>query len=248
MALAPGKTIENTIRIIDTAFRYSNTTYWLYFGALWALCQNNGTIPDEDFDVCVHYGADWRKIKRSFEQFGYTMSKAMLADNDRENIVYCGFNKQGSPHICCSFWYLHDGIRYYCHDQLFELKSGDVRVPPSGYWFKGVPDFFVKDASMFRRVEWPGIRQAYKIMVPMLPALDYLYPCWPYIKQRFQILHNEIDIEKKKSISIYRHGAISPYMVHVKSMTQWHDAAYIKQQLTEGKKRWDLKLKEMKNA
>lgn len=245
MSLAPGEMIEKAIRVIDRAFRYAKTHYWLYFGALWGLCQNNGTIPDGDFDVCVYYGSDWKKIVKSFQQFGYAMSKALQNDVDKDNIMYCGFNKEGWPHICLSFWYLHDNIRYYCHDQNFEIKSG-VGVPPSGYFFKGVPDFFVHDESVFRRVEWPGIRQSFKINVPMLPALDYLYPCWPYIKQRFQILHHEVDANKDKSISIYRHGAISPYMVHVKSMAQWKDKNYIDNQLQEGRNKWNRKLKELR--
>ncbi len=244
MALEPGKTLEKAIRVIDRAFRYASTHYWLGFGALWGLCQNDGIVPDEDFDCCVYYGSDWKRIRKSFEAWGYTLSKAMLNDADPDNIVYCGFNKEGWPHICVSFWYLHNGIRYYCHDQNRDLRPGEVKVPGSGYFFKGIPEFFVKDESMFKRVEWPGIQQNFKITVPMLPALDYLYPCWPYIKQRYLIQHNEID--KDKSISVYRHGAISPYMVHVDSMNQWNDAHYIQQELAKGEAKWKVVLKQMR--
>lgn len=246
MSLKSGPVMEKTIRIIDMSFRYSRTHYWLYFGALWGLCQNAGTIPDGDFDMCVYYGSDWHKIVKSFQSFGYTLSKALLNDADNNHIMYCGFNKEGFPHVCLSFWYLHNGIRYYCHDQNFELKNGDIGAPPSGYYFKGVPDFFVHDETMFKRVEWPGINQQYKITVPMLPALDYMYPCWPYIKQRFHVLGYGVDINKEKSISVYRHGAISPYMVHVKSMRQWQDDKYIKNQLEESINKWKLKIKELR--
>ena len=245
MSLEPGKILENAIRTIDIAFRYAKVHYWLHFGALWGLCKNNGIIPDADFDCCVNYGSDWKKIVKSFSQYGYTMSKAIINDADPENIMYCGFNKEGWPHICCSFWYLHNGIRYYCHDTHFELKAGEVGKPASGYSFKGMPDFFVSDETMFKRVEWPGINQAFKVSVPILPALDYMYPCWPYSTQRYSISQKH-EYFPDKTQSIYRHGAISPYMVHVDSMTQWNNEKYINSELQKGEERWRLKLKEVR--
>jgi len=247
MALEPGKTLEKAIRTIDMAFRYAKVHYWLHFGALWGLCKNNGIVPDEDFDTCVYYGTDWKRVEKSFRGYGYTLSKAILNDCDRENIMYCGFNRDGWPHVCVSFWYLHNGIRYYCHDTHFELKPGEVGVPASGYVFKGFPDFLVHDESMFKRVEWPGINQSFKISVPMLPGLDYMYPCWPYANQLYTIGRDNKYIPDKTR-SIYRHGAISPYMVKIKTMSQWNDEKYINGQLEESMANWQRKLKELRTA
>jgi hypothetical protein len=246
MPLEPGKVLENAIRTIDTAFRYAGIHYWLHFGALFGLCQREGVIPDADFDCCVYYGTDWKRIVKAFSQYGYTLSKAMLNDVDQTNVVYCGFNKPGCPHICCSFWYLHDGIRYYCHDTHHEIEAGQEGIPASGYYFKGMPDHYVATPDMFKRVEWPGVSQAFKISVPLMPALDYMYPGWPYTNQRYTIRTNEIIPEQMRSI--YRHGAISPYMVHVKSMAQWNDSSYIKSELEKGNQTWKKKLKELRTA
>lgn len=247
MALEPGKELQNAIRTIDTAFRYAGVHYWLHFGALFGLCKNRGIIPDADFDCCVYYGTPWKKIVKSFAQYGYKMSKAILNDVDPDNIMYTGFNKEGWPHVCVSFWYLHKGIRYYCHDTHFDLKQGDVGVPKSGYYFKGFPDHLVKDKSMFKRVEWPGISQAFKISVPMFPGLDYMYPCWPYINQQYSITANST-YDEDKCRSINRSGACSPWMVHLKSMSQWNDEAYINNQLLLGEEQWRKKIKSLQKV
>jgi len=243
VALEPGKLLENAIRTIDTAFRYAGVHYWLHFGALYGMALRDGTIPDADFDCCVYYGSDWMKIVKSFESYGYTMSKAIVNDTDSNNIMYCGFNKPEWPHVCVSFWYLHDGIRYYCHDTHHELKPGEIGIPASGYYFKGFPDFFVSDKSMFKRVEWPGINQSFKVSVPVFPLLDYMYPGWPFVRQKYTINKNQI--EHDKMCSIRAAGAISPHMVHLTSMRQWNDTEYIKSELRKGEDRWRQEIKKI---
>ena len=232
--------LEKTIKIINFVFRYAGLPYWLGFGGLWGLVRNEGVIPDGDLDLCTFYGGDWRRLVRCFQNNGYTLAKALLNDTDPKNIVYCGFNREGFPHICVSFWYLHNGIRYYCHDQHHEV--GGEGVPPSGYFFKGVPECHLEH---FRMVEWPGIRQDTHIRVPRMPGalLDYSYPDWAYQKQRYNLLKHEIN--KEKTVSIFKGGAISPYMVHMKSMAQWNNKGYIDQQLEAGKNKWLAKLKEL---
>ncbi len=244
MSLEPGKVLENAIRTIDMAFRYAGVHYWLHFGALFGLCKRDGVIPDADFDCCVYYGSDWKKIVQSFKSYGYTMSKAIINDTDPQNIMYCGFNRDEWPHVCVSFWYPHNGIRYYCHDTHHELKPGEIGVPKSGYYFKGMPDFFVKDVSMFKRVEWPGINQQFKVSVPVLPALDYMYPAWPYIQQKYTVDKNQVDHDKMPSIR--QSGAISPYMVHLQSMRQWSDEKFIETELKKGEEKWRLEIKRLR--
>jgi len=232
--------LEKTLKLVNYIFRYAGVKYWLGFGGLWGLVKNDGVIPDGDLDLCAFYGADWRKLIKCFQNSGYTLAKALLNDTDRAQCVYCGFNREGYPHICVSFWYPHNGIRYYCHDQHHEVTGEGV--PPAGYFFKGVPECHLEH---FRMVEWPGIRQDTKISVPRLPGalLDYSYPDWAYQKQRYNILKHEID--KEHTVSVFKGGAISPYMVHVKSMAQWGDAGYINQQIEAGKVKWLAKLKEL---
>ena len=171
------------------------------------------------------------------------MAKALQNDADPENILYMGFNRKDWPHICVSFWYPHDGITYYYNDQNHEISDGNVGMPPSGLFFKGVP---VSCLQEFRYVEWPGIVQNVKVRVPRFPGaiLDHCYPDWGYTKQRYTITHGH-QINPDKTVSIFKGGAISPYMVHVKSMSQWNDAGYIAQQLKAGRQKWLNRLKEL---
>ena len=94
MPLEPGKELEHCIKILDMAFRYANVHYWLHFGALWGKNMNAGVVPDGDFDCCVYYGSDWKRIVKSFEGYKYKLSKAILNDCDKDNILYCGFNRE----------------------------------------------------------------------------------------------------------------------------------------------------------
>jgi hypothetical protein len=232
--------LGKVLRLVDYVFRQAGATYWLSFGALWGLIQNRGVIPDEDFDFCVPYETDWKRIQRGFAAWSYGLAKAMLNDIDQEKALYCGFNRSGWPHICVSFWYPHDGMRYYCHDQRHELKAPGV--PPSGYWFKGVP----KECLDYGfRAEWPGIPQDIKIMVPAIAGsiLDSHYPMWSYIRQRYNIYDHEVIPEK--TVSIFRSGAMSRYAVHVQSMKQWGDAGYIRQQLAASEQKWRVKMKDL---
>jgi hypothetical protein len=138
-----------------------------------------------------------------------------------------------------SFWYEHNGIRYYCHDNAGEIK-GEM-VPPSGYWFKGVVSEFVKDFVM---VEWPGINQQYKIRVPIYSGmvLDSMYPMWAFRKQRYEIRKNNVEMDK--TASYHEGGATSPFRVHVKSMSEFINGAGIKSQLVESEKVWNKQFKD----
>jgi hypothetical protein len=221
-----------------------------------AIAKKDGIIPDGDIDICTYYEhADrWKVIKERFESQGFNMSKAILNDVDPSRIMYCGFNwkekqtreqyasEEFYPHICVSFWYLHNGIRYYCHDQNHELNGPGV--PMSGYFFKGFSNEYICDDTFFKRIEWPGIPGQYKVSVPIFPGLDSMYPGWLYNQQRYIV--DRFNVQPDKLRDICRSGAISKYMVHVNSMGQWNDENYIKQELTKGELAWKLKVKQMR--
>ena len=239
--LKPSSLLENTIRVINQVFGHASVQYWLSFGALYGIVKNLGIIPDGDLDLCTMYGSDYIRIQKAFEgsPAHYCMSKALLSDTDGK-ALYCSFGStQGYPHICLSFWYVNNGIAYYCHDQKHEVEG--VGVPKSGYWFRGVP---VSCIDEFKMVEWPGISQQYKIRVPRFPGvmLDNMYPDWAYKIQKYQIgkSHNVIP---EKMDSYHHGGATSPYEVHVESMKQWADEKYINDQLEQSRLKWKSKLK-----
>jgi len=257
MPLAPNKKLEETIRIVDFICRQFRMQYWLAFGGLIAIEKKNGVIPDGDLDFCTFYenSHNWEKIVKKFESHGFAMSKALLNDTDVSRIVYFGFNHRENkniadpqeqwPHICFSFWYLHNGIRYFCHDEKREVKMGQSGVPASGYYFKGVPDNVLNNDLFFKYVEWPGIPGQYKVKVPVFAGafLD-LYPCWAYNKQKY-IVENYKAIDSKLD-DVCKSSAISRYMVHVKSMNQWNDPAYISEQLKESEQKWLSRIKMQK--
>jgi hypothetical protein len=245
--LKPGKTLEATLRTVDRIFGKLHIPYWLSFGGLWGLVKNNGTIPDGDLDFCVHYGVDWERVISMFERFGWAKSKVMLNDTDHKHAVYFGFNKKGFPHMCVSCWFLHDGIRYYCHDQNRDLCQGTIGVPKSGYYFKGVPAIHTDGEYSFKKVEWPGISGITKVCVPVMAGamMDYMYPCWEFRKQRYTPI--DYEPQEDKMVSIWKSGAMSPYMVHVRSMDEWNDKGKIDNQLRVSRIKWDAKLKELKN-
>lgn len=244
--LGPSKLLQNTIRIINSVFNYCNTQYWLCFGGLWGLIQNDGVIPDGDLDLCVFYGTDYKRIVKAFESSPgrYKCKKVLVDDTNHDNALYCGFNSDdGYPHICLSFWYKHDFVHYYCHDQHHEVSG--IGVPNSGYYFRGVPSSAVTVQNAFRRSEWPGIEQTVKIWVPSYPGiiLDNMYPDWAYIKQRYNIGNNH-KIDKEKTVSIYKGGACSPFSVHVKSMAEFSNTENIKKQLIESRIAWNNRFKD----
>lgn len=245
-AMAPGPALQSTVSLINAVMRCSNTgwnersvPYWLCFGALWGIVMNRGVVPDGDLDLCTYYGQDWKFIRHGFESRGYKCSKVLLNDVDRESALYMGFepHDHSMPHICLSFWYLHDGIRYYCHDQHHEVHGEGV--PAHGYSFKGVPDVLVDPGrENWSMVEWPGISGSVKVRVPTSPGgiLDALYPAWAYRKQRYNPKDHQVIDEK--CTSVYHGGAISRWMVHVDSMRQWDDAKHVGDQLKDGRARW----------
>ncbi len=239
--LKPCKLLENTILTINQVFSRAQVPYWLAFGALYGIVKNDGIIPDGDLDLCTYHGQGFERVQKAFlgSPARYGMSKALISDTT-EQPLYCSFGSEnGYPHICLSFWYEHEGIVYYCHDQRHEVEG--VGVPKSGYWFRGVPIGCIKE---FHMVEWPGIPQTAKIRVPMFAGtmLDNMYPYWAFKKQKYNIGKNNEVIPEKMDY-YYTGGATSPYEVHVESMKQWGDKKYIEQQLQESLKKWNLKLK-----
>jgi hypothetical protein len=222
------------------------------------IAKKDGVIPDGDIDVCVYYEdvSKWRNIVKHFYSHDYRMSKALLNDTDREKILYMGFNykhvqtkeqyisEEFFPHICVSFWYLHKGIRYYCHDQHHEVAGEDV--PKAGYFFKGFDNQYIEDVSLFKRVEWPGIPGNIKISAPMLPCLEQMYPCYIYNQQRYMVQENQVQHDKLRDTC--RSGAISRYQVRVKSMGDWNNENHVRQQLEDSETKWRAKLKLMKKA
>ena len=241
--LEPCKKLESAISVINQVMNYSQAKYWLSFGALYGLIRNNGVIPDSDLDICVNYGTDHNKIVKAFSGSPgrYNCTKVLLSDTDRTHALYAAFSSAaGYPHICLSFWYEHDGIAYYCHDQKKEVEGEGV--PAAGYFFKGVP---VECIQEFKMVEWPGIPQMTKIRVPRFPGrmLDNMYPDWAYRIQKYNVENYRVNEEKLDSY--HKAGATSPYEIHVTSMAQFKDSRYIKDQLSKSRLRWDAKLKSM---
>ena len=239
--IKPSKELQRTIEIINRVFDNAGYQYWLCFGGLWGLIRNDGVVPDNDLDICTYYGADHKRIAKFFASSpgGYSISNTVISDTDRTKALHCGFNATGLLHICLSFWYEHAGIRYYCHDQNFEIRDGEG-VPGSGYFFKGIPSGALQK---FKRVEWPGIEQQVKISVPMYPGtvLDNLYPDWAWKKQRYVIDKNHT-VEQDKMVSLHTGGATSPYRLHLNSMNDFGNERMIKQQLEESQRKWDSEI------
>jgi hypothetical protein len=254
----PCKGLQNSIRIIQQVFRLSGEKYWLSFGGLFGIVMRDGIIPDSDLDICTYYGANWQRIKKTFERCGYRFIKALRSDTDPEQVLYCSFEDNHSgfggdkdnhmPHICLSFWYPHGDKYYYCHDQCFEVKSG-IDVPKSGYFFRGVPKDLADRPEYFREVEWPGINGQYKVSVPRFPGamLDYLYPDWAYLQQRYNVGRDH-KIDLSRCDSVYHGGAVGRYAVHVKSMADWKNAAHVEAELKKSEKKYWLRLKELANG
>lgn len=210
------------------------------------MIQNFGVIPDGDFDLCTYYGQDHKRLAKAFEGSPgrYIMTKALMSDKEPDKALYCSFGSQvGLPHICLSFWYLHEGIRYYCHDQHHEVEG--TGIPKSGYYFRGLPALLVdEDENNFRMAEWPGINQMTKVRVPRFPGmvLDNLYPDWAYRRQRYEIgKPGKIDLDRMASY--HKGGAVSPYAVHVQSMKDFGNTKYIQEELSKSKQAWTVRLK-----
>lgn len=237
--IEPGDTLRRLMGVLYDSLEPLRIPYWLGFGGLWGIVMNDGVVPDNDFDLCAFYGGDWRRLVKALEQSSgrYTCYKKMLDDANPSQAVYLSFDSPILPHICFSLWYPHNGINYFCHDGLREVNG---EAPASEYHFKGVPDTLLEYT---RLVEWPGIDQRFKVRVPRFPGsmLDYCYPDWAYKKQRYNITKNRVEKDKMKSY--HKGGAISPYVVIVKSMAQWRDEKYINQQLKEGRRKWNNLLK-----
>jgi len=242
----PSKELESAIRIINQTMNYASVPYWLAFGGLYALIKNNGVIPDGDFDLCTYYGQDYRRIEKSFKGCPgrYIMTKALVDDTRQDYALYCSFSSEiGFPHICLSFWYPHNGIYYYCHDQHHEVTG--VGFPKSGYHFRGVPGTFIENVpENFRMAEWPGVVQTAKIRVPRFPGivLDNMYPDWAYKTQRYEV-RTGAPVNEEKLGSYHKGGAISPYALEIKSMADFNNAGLISKQLEKSRAAWSIRLK-----
>jgi len=278
MELWPCDRLEKTLRIMKACLGFAGIPWWMSFGGLYALVKNRGIIPDGDLDLCCMYGTDYTRLVKSLEGRGYRMSKCLVNDTDPSQALYCGFNhlesgndcpkchgalgalpdgshckacggsgKSGPIHICLSFWFPHSGKRWYCHDQNKEVHG--VGVPPSGYFFKGVPAEVVEDELFFRYVEWPGINGEVKVRVPMLAGtmLDNLYPFWPYKWQRYNVdaVHT---IEDEKLSSVFKGGATSRFKVHVDSMAQWENAQHVSGELEKAGKAYRAEVKKWQKS
>lgn len=242
--LTPCKGLESTVRIINEVFYKRD--YWICFGGLWGIIMNDGIIPDGDLDVGVLYGYDWKKLVKRFNSYGYQLSKAMLNDVDQEHILYAGFEHNQYPHICVSFWYPHDGYRYFCHDSQGCIPAGSgAQVPSKGYSFKGVPAYAVDDQVLgFKMVDWPGLPGRCKIRVPVYPGvmLDHLYPAWAYRKQRY-VVQEYGEIHRDRMESYHKGGAISPMRVHVRSMGDFNNPNFLAKEIERNKNDYAVKLK-----
>lgn len=239
----PGPVIQNVCRDVELAM--SGIECWLGFGGLFGIVKNFGIIPDADFDFCVFYGTDWHSVVDRMASKGYSMSRVLLDDTNPKMALYAGFNKPGSPHVCISFWYQWENTYWYCHDQKHEVKGAGV---PSGYWFKGIPSTFI-GPGMFFKAEWPGIEQTFKVNVPIFAGsiLDYCYPCWAYNKQRY-VIGNSKTVDVSRLGAVRAGHAVSPLMVHMKSMEQWLDEKYIDQEIGKGRTEWEKEVKRVKTA
>jgi hypothetical protein len=252
MSLKPCEQLKRSIQTINYVFDSIKIPYWLSFGGLIALVRKNGEIPDGDLDICCHYknSDKHKKIIAMFESRGYKLSKALQNDIDKEKILYCGFNYSNNdnkstkeeffPHICLSFWYPHNSIAYWCHDQNKEVHG--YGVPASGFYFKGLPTECIEEDKL-KKVEWPGLSGDIKISAPMMPGtmLDHMYPCWAYNKQKYIPKPGEIHEDKMEDLC--KTGATSPYMIHVKSMTEFNNDELILKKLAEAKIIYDAKIK-----
>ena len=220
-SLPPCEALEESINIFNNIL-YDK--YWLCFGGLYGQISNQGIVPDGDLDICVMYGEDYRAIVESFARQRYTMQRVLLNDTDQNRALYAGFNRPGMPHVCVSFWYLHEGKRWWCHDSLNELRGVGV---PSVYNLKGCPEDYLQS---FRYAEWPGIPCRTKVRVPDKgpSILDLCYPGWAYKMQRYQVEHYRPQWDKIVSVNdpLYARGrffenAASPYQAKLKSMREW---------------------------
>lgn len=242
--IEPGQRLQNTIRMIHKGLSYANVPYWLCFGALWGLARNNGVIPDGDLDVCTYYGQDYDRISRALQGVGYNRTRCMIDDTNHKNALYCSFDHPQFIHFCLSFWYPHEGKRYYCHDSGNEIQG--VAVPSIGYYFRGMPAELVEGDHMFQMVEWPGIDQLFKIRVPRFPGamLDEMYPSWAYKKQKYVVSKHRVHPEKMDSY--YHGGSLSKYAVHVRSMADWGNPRHVAAQLESAYRKWLAHLKRTK--
>jgi len=241
--LVPCDRLEKTLRVLHAVLGVAGVKYWLGFGGLYGLIRNNGVIPDADLDICTLYGTDYKRILKAFASRHYVPAKVVLDDTNLNQALYVSLNHPEYVHICLSFWIERHGIRWYCHDEKKELTGPGV--PPSGYWFKGVDARLVNDPQGFKSVEWPGLSAAVKIRVPLEAGslLDQMYIGWPYKWQRYNVENHEV--QEDKMMSYYEGGAISRYMVHLKSVADFDSPGIYEPALEEGLRLWKVRRKKV---
>lgn len=244
MPVKPSRELEQTVNIINEVF--GKRDYWLCFGGLWGIIMNDGVIPDDDVDVGVLYPYDWRRVEKRFRSYGYRLSKAMVNDQDQNQVLYAGFEHSQRFHICVSFWYPHDGYRYFCHDSQGCIPAGSgAQIPSKGYSFKGVPAYAVEDQERgFKMVDWPGLPGKTKVRVPIYPGviLDHLYPAWAFRKQRY-VLQEYGEVHHDKMASYHKGGAISPMRIHARSMADFNNAKFVQNELERNTADYRMRLK-----
>ena len=261
VGLKPCDQLEHVLKKIDWAFSLqAKIPYWIHFGGLLAIVKKDGYIPDGDIDICTYYENNHkaRQIIKLFCSQGFRLKKVLLNDTNINEMLYCGFDwskpqtpeqylsEKFYPHICLSFWYPHNGIRYYCHDEKNDIAIGGEGPPKSGYYFKGFPGEYTQEMYL-KKVEWPGISPKTKISVPLFPCLSKMYPGWAYNEQRYNITRSH-EVIPEKMRDLWRETAISEHMVHIKSMADWNNQDLINKELAAGKLVWDKKVEELRKA
>jgi len=250
--LHPSKLLQEEIEACESAL--GDIPHFLSFGGLYAIVYNQGIIPDTDLDYSTFYGQDYKKIMRAFESHGYVNTKVMLDNTNPNNALYMGFNRKvhkrnitadaGKPkaHVCVSFLYPSQGMRWYCHDSNGEISGVGT---PTAWSFRGVPAEIVEDEGAIIQVEWPGIPGSTKVSVPLMGGtlLDYLYIASPYKKQKYNVVDFQPEWDKMKSI--YSGGACSRYAVELNSIAQFWQDGFMQKQMATSKKKWLLKRKQL---
>jgi hypothetical protein len=85
-----------------------------------------------------------------------------------------------------------------------------------------------------------------KIRVPRFPdamAFRWMYPDWAYQIQRFNIDPARREVDHQRMMSYHRGMAVSPYQVHVKSMSEWMNHGKIDKMLEQSEAEWNERLR-----
>ena len=251
MELKPSAILERVLNTAEDVFNNEDLPHWLMFGGLWGMIINRGIVPDGDLDFCSYYPGEWERLSKAMKSVGYSTRKVLLSDIDTSKALYMGFDGPDDVHICLSFWVKWKNFYFWCHDQNGEVLGGEAVPVKQGYFFKGCPAELIEGEEKFIMAEWPGIPPKTKVRVPVLAGqlLDWCYPGWMYLKQRYTVHNYQINDERCVSVNNVKfnknanHLAESPYMVNVRSIADFGDEAKILASLDASKQKWfeDLK-------